>query len=89
MIFTAEGTTRRRKQMSFNDAAKSIEHYLNREMEAEPAGTAREFLTANLARELHLDHDLADSVVFGIDCGHNGVMIRKDSGEHPYYREMG
>lgn len=88
-LYSGRNDARRRKQMSFNDAAKLIEQYLNQKMEAEPAGTAREFLTANLARELHLDHDLADSVVFGIDCGHNGVTIRKGGGEHSHDREMG
>lgn len=86
--YSGRNDARRRKQMAFNDAAKAIEQYLNREMEAEPAGTAREFLTANLARELHLDDDLADSIVFGIDCGHNGVTIRKGGGEQPCNRGM-
>lgn len=72
---------RRRKQMTFNDAAQAIERYLNREMEAEPAGNIREFLTADLARTLHLDDELADRIVFGIDCGHNGVTIRKGGEE--------
>ena len=73
---------RRRKQMVFNDAAQAIERYLNREMEAEPAGDAREFLTADIARALHLDGELTDRIVFGIDCGHNGVTIRKGEKRH-------
>ena len=68
---------RRRKQASFNDAALAIEQHLNRAMEPEPAGTMREFLTVDIARALHLDGELADRIVFGIDCGHNGVTIRK------------
>ena len=76
-LYGGRNDARRRKQATFNDAARTIEQYLNREMEVEPAGSAREFLTADLARRLHLDPDLADSVVFGIDCGHNGVTIHK------------
>ncbi len=54
-LYSGRNDARRRKQMIFNDAAKAIEQYLNREMASEPAGAAREFLTFNLARELHLD----------------------------------
>jgi len=46
-------------------------------MEADSAGDAREFLTVDIARALHLDGELADRIFFGIDCGHNGVTIRK------------
>lgn len=81
-LYSGRNDARRRKQATFNDAAGAIERYLNREMQAEPAGTAREFLTADLARKLHLDPELTDSVVFGIDCGHNGVTIRR-GGENP------
>jgi hypothetical protein len=79
--YSGRNDARRRKQASFNDAAQAIERYLNQAMEAEPAGSAREFLTVDIARALHLDDDLADRVVFGIDCGHNGVTIRKAGGE--------
>jgi hypothetical protein len=50
---------------------------LNRAVEAEPVGDARAFLTVDIARALHLDGELTDRIVFGIDCGHNGVTIRK------------
>lgn len=76
-LYGGRDDARRRKQASFNDAAQAIEQYLNREMEAEPEGTMREFLTADIARALHLDDDLADRIVFKIDCGHNGVTIRR------------
>ncbi len=76
-LYGGRDDARRRKQASFNDAAQAIEHYLNRAMEAEPAGNAREFLTADIARALHLDGELVDRIVFSIDCGHNGVTIRK------------
>jgi len=80
-LYSGRNEARRRKQASFNDAAQAVERYLNQAMEAEPAGNAREFLTMDIARVLHLDDDLADRVVFGIDCGHNGVTIRKAGGE--------
>ncbi len=76
-LYGGRGDARRRKQASFNDAAQAIEQYLNWAMEAEPAGTMREFLTADIARALHLDDELVDRIVFSIDCGHNGVTIRK------------
>ncbi len=76
-LYSGRNDARRRKQASFNDAAQAVEQYLNQAMEAEPAGTMREFLTADIARALHLDGELADRIVFSIDCGHNGVTIRK------------
>lgn len=80
-LYSGRDDARRRKQASFNDAAQAIEQYLNRAMEAEPAGTMREFLTADIARALHLDDELVDRIIFGIDCGHNGVTIRKTGEE--------
>lgn len=76
-LYSGRDDARRRKQASFNDAAQAIEQYLNRAMEAEPGGTMREFLTADIARALHLDDELVDRIIFSIDCGHNGVTIRK------------
>jgi len=76
-LYSGRNDARRRKQASFNDAAQAIEQFLNRSMETEPAGDAREFLTVDIARALYLDGELADRIVFGIDCGHNGVTICK------------
>lgn len=76
-LYSGRKDARRRKQTSFNDAAQAIEHYLNRAMEVEAPGDAREFLTADIARALHLDGELTNRIVFGIDCGHNGVTIRR------------
>jgi hypothetical protein len=69
---------RRRKQQRHNEVARECEEYLNRKI-AEDAAETQVYHYSSIARDLNLFLEDVRNVLFAVDCGHNGLTVRKSS----------
>ncbi len=53
------------------------EDYLNAKMADEQSESAHVYIYGFMARDLGLTTDEVRDVMFAVDCGHNGITIRK------------
>ena len=67
-----------RKAQRHNEIAKSCEEYLNRKV-AEQREAVHVYLYGFMASDLGLKTDEVRNVMFAVDCGHNGITIRKSA----------
>jgi hypothetical protein len=67
-----------RKAQRHNDIAKTCEDYLNRKVVEQP-GDAHVYIYGSMASELGLTTEEVRDVMFAVDCGHNGITIRKSA----------
>jgi hypothetical protein len=69
---------RRRKQQRHNEVARECEEYLNRKI-AEDEAETQVYHYSSIARALNLFLEDVRNVLFAVDCGHNGLTVRKGS----------
>lgn len=60
------------KRVEYNSIALKLEHYINKQIEQ---GKRGRFLYSDIARETGVDINLVRSILFSVDCGHNGFTI--------------
>ncbi|WP_084673637.1 hypothetical protein [Sphingomonas sp. MM-1] len=76
-VYRGANDARRRKQRDYNDAAASVENYINNLLAGEPDDAIYGVGTNEVARKLGLEDELAQRIVFSIDGGHNGATFYK------------
>lgn len=65
-----------RKAQRFNEVAHMCESYLNRRI-SECLDEIQQYVYGFMASDLGLTTDEVYKVMFPVDCGHNGITIRK------------
>ncbi|HEX2207000.1 MAG TPA: hypothetical protein VHG93_04910 [Longimicrobium sp.] len=68
----------RRKVAQYNDDAAVLEEYLNERIEADPA-PVQEYLYGFIARDVGMSVARVTEILFGVDCGHNGLTVAKSA----------
>lgn len=68
----------RRKVAQYNDDAVALEKYLNERIEADPA-PVQDYLYGFIARDVGMSIDRVTEILFGVDCGHNGLTVAKSA----------
>ncbi|MHB8883594.1 MAG: hypothetical protein ACYC5H_00680 [Methylovirgula sp.] len=68
---------RQRKLNEYNRVVAKVEEHLNADLEQQPNDSVKTYLSYYIAIEIGEDPDLVQEIVYGIDCGHNGVTIVK------------
>jgi hypothetical protein len=67
-----------RKAQRHNDIAMACEDYLNRKV-AEQREDVHVYIYGFMASDLGLTTEEVRDVMFAVDCGHNGIAIRKSA----------
>lgn len=76
-VYRGNNEARKRKQRDYNDAAASVEKYINDRFAHEPVDAVYDIRTDEVAQALGLDDELARRLIFSIDGGHNGATFYK------------
>ena len=76
-VYRGNNEARKRKQRDYNDAAKSVENYINGRFADEPDDVVYGIRTDQVSKAVGLDDELAHRLVFSIDGGHNGATFYK------------
>ena len=76
-VYRGNNDARKRKQRDYNDAAASVERYINDRFANEPDDAVYGIRTDQVSRALGLDEELAHRLGFSIDGGHNGATFYK------------
>ena len=69
---------RLRKAQRLNEIARTCEDYLNRKV-AEQRENVHGYSYGFMASDLGLTAEEVRDVMFAVDCGHNGITIRKSA----------
>jgi hypothetical protein len=72
----------RRKITDYNRVAAELEAYLNRQIEASDEDTQVLFYE-DIARATGVPLDMVRDILFGVDCGHNGLTVHKPQRSAP------
>jgi len=64
------------KTISYNELASLLEAHINKKIK-DGEGEVHQFLYWSLASELNLDEKEVRDILFGVDCGHNGLTVSK------------
>ncbi len=72
----------RRKTVEHNQCAVRIERYLNDRIVADP-NPIQTYTYEFIALDLDLTAEQVREILFGVDCGHNGLMVAKSSVKRP------
>lgn len=75
--YRGSNPARLRKMHNYNRVAARVESYINADLERQPDDTINQYMSGLVALELDESPDLVRDIIFGIDCGHNGVTIVK------------
>ena len=67
-----------RKAQRHNEIARTCEDYLNRKV-AEQRENVHVYIYGFMASDLGLTAEEVRDVMFAVDCGHNGITIRKSA----------
>jgi hypothetical protein len=70
------------KTVEHNQCAVRIEWYLNDRIAADP-NPIQTYTYEFIALDLDLIADQAREILFGVDCGHNGLTVAKSSVKRP------
>lgn len=84
--YRGSNPSKQRKAAEYNRIAARVEKYLNDDLSKKPEDAVYQYLSFHVARELGEDADIVQRVIFGIDCGHNGVTIVKGDFERAMSR---
>jgi hypothetical protein len=66
----------RQRAAEYNRDAMRLENYLNDHIRANPAAV-QQYLYGFIASDLGLASDRVREILFGVDCGHNGLTVAK------------
>jgi hypothetical protein len=69
-----------RKSQDYNDDARMLEEFVNREIEENGPG---QFLYGTIARAVGLSKERVQQIMFSVDCGHNGFVVSHGVGGLP------
>jgi hypothetical protein len=72
----------RRKTVEYNQCAVRIERYLNDRIAADP-NPIQSYTYEFIALDLDLTPEHVREILFGVDCGHNGLTVAKSSVKRP------
>jgi uncharacterized protein YfaP (DUF2135 family) len=73
---------KRAKNTNINRIASKIEAFLNADLAKRPSDSITVYISYTVAREIGEDGEIVRNLIFGMDCGSNGVTILKGDGEH-------
>ena len=77
----------RRKAAEYNSVAQRLEEYVNRKVEEDSDSDCSRFMYGYIAADTGLSEETVRTVLFGVDCGHNGLTVWKPGGYERWYRE--
>lgn len=68
----------RQKAAEYNRDAARLEKYLNDRIEADPA-PIQQYIYGFIAPDVGMSLDRVRDILFGVDCGHNGLTVAKST----------
>jgi hypothetical protein len=74
--YRGRNPSRLRKPQDFDRLAEQLERYIN-ERVAKKDDEIQEFLYGFIAIDLGIEQDRVRDVLFGVDCGHNALLVQK------------
>lgn len=66
----------REKASDYNRDAERLERYLNDRIEADPS-PIQQYIYGFIAPDVGLSLERVREILFGVDCGHNGLTVAK------------
>ncbi len=66
----------RRRVSEYNQDAAKLEAYLNEQIQADPT-PIQQYLYGFISPDVGLSVDRVREILFGVDCGHNGLTVAK------------
>jgi hypothetical protein len=76
----------RQKAADYNRDAARLEKYLNDKIQADPS-PIQQYIYGFIAPDVGLTLERVREILFGVDCGHNGLTVAKT--DDAYRREFG
>lgn len=75
--YRGQDPRKKAKTAEYNRVAQRVEAYINNDLAAAGEHVIRVYISRYVASDLREDPELVTQVIFGIDCGHNGVTVTK------------
>jgi len=72
----------RQKASDYNRLARELEDYLNQRIAASDAET-QTYLYPSIGRDTGIPLEIVRQILFGVDCGHNGLTVYKPPSGRP------
>jgi hypothetical protein len=76
----------RQKASDYNRDAERLEKYLNDRIQASPS-SVQQYIYGSIAPDVGLPLERVQEILFGVDCGHNGLTVAKT--HDAFRREFG
>lgn len=86
--YRGRNASRLRKAAEYNRVAAKVEAHINQTIAGWREDEINTFYSATIARTLREDDQLVHDIVFSIDCGSNGVTIRKGNAERAWAKRF-
>jgi hypothetical protein len=77
-LYRGSKESARRKAAEYNRDASALETYLNAQIQANES-PIQQYFYRQIALEIGLPIERVQEILFGVDCGHNGLTVAKSS----------
>jgi hypothetical protein len=74
--YHGSNASKRRKMIDYNLDAERLEKYINDRTQADPS-PIQQYIYGFIAPEVSLPLERVREILFGVDCGHNGLTVAK------------
>ena len=75
--YRGSNSSLRAKAIEYNRTAALLENHVNEQFTGCP-NNIQQFFYGSIAREMCLSEELVCEILFGVDCGHNGLTVFRE-----------